>query len=183
LKLDEICKTPSDEFYTPEYAIYPILKYIPVEAKVWCPFDTEESNFVKLLKKRGNPVVHTHLSTGHDFFTTTVDCDVILSNPPYSRKGDVLERLYALGKPFAMLVGGVGIFESEQRFSLFEKNPFEILQFNKRIKYFKDYKDPKPSLNPPFSSVYICSRLLPEKMVLVRLSPNTPLLDNLPNEN
>ena len=41
---------PNDEFYTPNYAIEPLLKYIKPNSVIWCPFDTEESNFVKMLK-------------------------------------------------------------------------------------------------------------------------------------
>ena len=29
----------------------------------------------------------------------------------------------------------------------------------------KDYADEKPSLNPPFSSVYVCSKMLPKQIV------------------
>ena len=36
----------NDECYTPDYGVKPILKYIPKDAIVWCPFDTEESEFV-----------------------------------------------------------------------------------------------------------------------------------------
>ena len=43
----------SDEFFTPEYAVKPILKYLERDKIIWCPFDTEESNFVKMLKERG----------------------------------------------------------------------------------------------------------------------------------
>ena len=38
-------------------------------------------------------------------------------------------------------------------------------QYNKRVSYFKDYSDQKPALNPPFSSVYICSKMLPKQIV------------------
>lgn len=48
---------PNDEFYTPNYAIEPLLKYIEQNATVWCPFDTEQSNFVKLLKNKGCNVI------------------------------------------------------------------------------------------------------------------------------
>ena len=40
-----------DEFYTPDYAVAPILQYIPQRAVVWCPFDKEDSEFVKQFKK------------------------------------------------------------------------------------------------------------------------------------
>lgn len=64
-----------------------------------------------------------------------------------------------------MLVGVVGLFESKKRFEMFKNNDFEIMYFNKRISYFKDYAEQKPSLNPPFSSVYICKGILPQKIV------------------
>ena len=41
----------NDECYTPAYGVEPILKYIPEDAVVWCPFDKEESEFVKLISK------------------------------------------------------------------------------------------------------------------------------------
>jgi hypothetical protein len=169
MKLDVVCKNGSDENYTPEYAITPILKYIPKHFKVWCPFDTEDSYFVKMLKARGNEVVFTHISKGEDFFDLDLDCDVIVSNPPYSRKTEVLERLFKLKKPFAMLLGVVGLFESERRFSMFNSNPFEIMYLNRRVAYFKDLLEQKPSLNPPFSSVYLCSNLLPKSIVFERI--------------
>ena len=95
----------------------------------------------------------------------TPNCDYIISNPPYSLKGDVIDRLFEIGKPFAMLVGVVGLFESQHRFNLFKSHEFEKMYLNKRVSYFKDYAEQKPSLNPPFSSVYICSKMLPRTIV------------------
>lgn len=77
----------------------------------------------------------------------------------------MLQRLFDIGKPFAMLVGVVGLFESQKRFEMFRDNDFEIMYMNRRIAYFKDYAEEKPSLNPPFSSVYICHGVLPEKII------------------
>ena len=59
---------PNDEFYTPNYAIEPLLNYIKPNSKVWCPFDTDESNFVKILKSKGFIVTATHILNGNDFF-------------------------------------------------------------------------------------------------------------------
>lgn len=64
-----------------------------------------------------------------------------------------------------VLAGFVGLFESQERFEMFRENEFEIMYFNRRVAYFQSYQDPKPSLNPPFSSVYVCHKMLPEKMV------------------
>lgn len=111
-------------------------------------------------------VIATHISNGEDFFEMEIPhCDYIISNPPYSLKGKVLERLFDIQKPFAMLVGVVGLFESQHRFELFKNHDFEIMYLNKRVSYFKDYSEQKPSLNPPFSSVYICSGVLPNTIV------------------
>lgn len=175
MKLDKVANSGNDEFYTPIYAVLPVLKYIPKEATVWCPFDTEDSNFVKVLRERGNEVIATHLSDGTDFFVNDIvvpKYDYIVSNPPYSLKGEVLDRLFKLGKPFAMLVGIVGLFESQKRFEMFRDNDFEIMYMNRRVAYFKDYSEQKPSLNPPFSSVYICSKVLPKKIVFEEINKN-----------
>ena len=172
MKMDKVAGSQNDEFYTPSYAVYPILKHLEARGfqKVWCPFDTLERNFVKVLSKNGFNVIATHISNGEDFFNLDIDCDVIVSNPPYSRKGDVLKRLFELGKPFAMLVGVVGLFESEKRFQMFKANEFEILYMNRRVSYFKSYSEQKPSLNPPFSSVYVAKNVFPRQIVFEEIT-------------
>ena len=56
-------KGNNDECYTPAYGVEPILEFIPEGAIIWCPFDTEDSEFVKLISKQ-NPVVYSHLEDG-----------------------------------------------------------------------------------------------------------------------
>lgn len=160
-------RNENDEFYTPNYAIEPILDYIKEGSTVWCPFDLPESNYVKLLTDRGFDVISSHLSEGKDFFKyePTAEYDYIISNPPYSMKYEVFRRLFELGKPFAMLVGVVGLFESKKRFDLFNSNDIEIMYFDKRVSYFKSYSDQVCKLNPPFSSVYLTSNMLPKQIV------------------
>lgn len=171
--MDKVANSGNDEFYTPMYAIEPILKYIKPNSIIWCPFDEECSLFVKRFREEGHIVIATHINTGTDFFSCEVpECDYIISNPPYSKKGEVLERLFEIGKPFAMLVGVVGLFESQKRFDMFRKNDFEILYMNRRIAYFKDYGEQKPSLNPPFSSVYLCKGMLPKQIVFEEIEKN-----------
>ena len=167
MRMDKLAGSGNDEFYTPVYAVLPILGYIPVDATVWCPFDTEESVFVKILKARGNKVIYSHISRGQNFFEYEPQehYDLIVSNPPYSLKNEVFDRLYHLGKPFAMLVGVVGIFESQFRFNMFKNNPVEVMYLNKRVSYFKSYADDKPAMNPPFSSIYLCSNMLGKQIV------------------
>nr|DAP78896.1 MAG TPA: adenine-specific methyltransferase [Caudoviricetes sp.] len=171
MKMDVVAGSKNDEFYTPDYAIEPLLKYVKQSSVVWCPFDTDKSRFVSLLKKHGCKVINTHIENGDDFFDTLgPKCDIIISNPPYSLKTEVLERLFSLEKPFAMLVGVVGLFESKRRFEMFRDNEFEIMYFDKRISYYQSYFDHKPTANPPFSSVYVCHGVLPKKIVFEELA-------------
>lgn len=166
MKLDLIT-SKNDEFYTPVYAIKPILEFIPKQSTVWCPFDTEESHFVKEIRNHGCKVIISHLSLGQDFFTYEPEekYDYIISNPPYSKKTEVFERLFALKKPFAMLVGLVGLFESQKRFKYFKEHDFELMILNKRVAFFKNYTDEKPEMNPPFSTGYITRAMLPERIM------------------
>ena len=176
MKMDKVANSKNDEFYTPEYAVIPIVKYLKNKnfTKIWCPFDNENSWFVKVLKKEGFNVLYSHIESGQNFFDIkTPDCDCIVSNPPYSIKGDVLDYLFNLNIPFAMLIGIVGLFESEKRFTMFEDKDFEVLYLNRRVAYFKDFNEQKPSLNPPFSSVYLCSKLLPKQICFERINKTT----------
>lgn len=96
------------------------MKYVPKDKIIWCPFDEEWSAFYKRLKEEGYNVVRSSLKDGQDFFTYEPDkWDIIVSNPPFSNKDKVLERLYSFEKPFAILL------------------PLNSLQGKTRFKFFK----------------------------------------------
>jgi hypothetical protein len=172
MKMDKVANSGNDEFYTPKYAVVPIIKYLKEKGfnRIWCPFDNADSWFVKILSECFD-VTFSHISNGQNFFDVAMPpkCDCIVSNPPYSVKGEVLQRLFDMQMPFAMLVGVVGLFESEKRFTMFEDNAFEILYLNRPVSYFKSMTEQKPSLNPPFSSVYLCSGVLPKQICFERI--------------
>lgn len=99
----------SDEYFTPKEAVLPLLDYIDTGNKpnytIWCPFDNENSEFVKVFKEEGYNVITTHIDSGQNFFyyEPAEKYDYIISNPPFSLKDDILKRLYELNKPYAML--------------------------------------------------------------------------------
>jgi hypothetical protein len=159
-----------DEYYTPAYAITPILDYIPSKATVWCPFDTEQSLYVQVLRNHGCKVLPSHIRTGQDFFTyePPEEYDYIISNPPFSLKTEVLSRLIQLNKPFAMLISIPGLFESK-RFHLLKNTQFELMLFDKRVSFFTSYATQAPTPNPPFSTVYLTKGVLPQKIMFCAL--------------
>lgn len=180
MKMDKVAGSNNDEFYTPRYAIQPIIKYLKNRGfkNIWCPFDTDDSLFVSILRGNGFTVKATHIINGGDFFKlinnedVVESADVIVSNPPYSLKTEVLKSLFNSKKPFAMLLGVVGLFESQRRFDMFNNNKFEIMYMNRRVSYFKDYEEKNPSKNPPFSSVYVTSNVLPKQIVFEQIDKN-----------
>ncbi len=98
----------SDEWYTPAYAVRPLLKYLAMTSyhTIWCPFDTPESEYVKIFAQNGYNVLYSNISAGQNFFEyePNESYDVIISNPPYSCKDKILARLWKLNKPYAMLM-------------------------------------------------------------------------------
>lgn len=150
----------SDEWYTPRYAVEPLLKYLIPGARIWCPFDTGESEYCKVFTEHGYDVACTHISRGQDFFKAKVRSgfDYIISNPPYSMRQKVLERLYNLGIPFAMLFNSNGLFDSRTRCMLADTYGVQLLYLSPRICYFNEKGEGK---SPSFQSVYWCWKVLP----------------------
>jgi len=77
------------------------------------------------LTQHGFQVTSHDILTGHDFFETTAaeiqDFDLIMGNPPFSKKNDILKKLFQHGKHFLLLVP-LNILESEPRLEMFRKH-------------------------------------------------------------
>ena len=150
----------NDEYQTPENAVYPLLNYIKPNSTIWCPFDKDKSNYVQIFKQKGFNVINSHIESGGDFFEMNIpDCDYIISNPPYSKRTEVFDKLFDIGKPFAMLMNFQGIFDSKKRFGYFSKhsNSIGFLVLYPRVKFLKQNNETK---NTPFQSGYICYKIL-----------------------
>ena len=86
------------------------------------------SNFQNL----GYNVVKSHIDDGKDFFIYEPDeYDIIVSNPPFSIKDKILERLYELDKPFAVLLP-LNSLQGKSRYKFFSKG-VQLLSFDQRI--------------------------------------------------
>jgi hypothetical protein len=161
----------SDEVYTPAYAVKPILKYIEMidfPMTIWCPFDTEESEFVKLIRAAGHKVIYSHIDDGRNFFYWKPEehYDAIISNPPFSIKDDILKRLYELDKPYAMLLP-IPALQGQKRFPYIKE--CQALVFDKRINYFKDLNTKEIQKGVSFGSFYLCRDFLPKDLIFEEL--------------
>jgi hypothetical protein len=72
-----LSRSKYDEKYTPRYAVLPIIKYLPKDKVIWCPFDTKNSEFVIALKENGFEVVHSHIATGQDFSIISLNIGIL----------------------------------------------------------------------------------------------------------
>lgn len=157
----------ADEVYTPAYAVIPIIKYIKPNSIVWCPFDTENSEFVKCIREAGYEVIATHIDNNQNFFDyEPEEYDVIISNPPYSIKDMILQRLNELNKPYAMLMP-LPTLQGQARFKYLQGS--QALIFDKRINFFKDYETKQIQKGISFATIYICKDFLPNGLIFEEL--------------
>jgi len=161
----------SDECYTPYYAVEPIIKYVPKDKIVWCPFDKEDSEYVKSFKKLGYKVIFSHIENGKDFFEfePRKSYDIIISNPPFSLADKILERLYKIGKPFIILMP-LKYLQAKGRGKLFIKNGIQLLTFDKRIGYYTNGDMTKPKEGNYQASSYFCWKVLPRDLIVEELN-------------
>ena len=131
----------NDECYTPSYGVFPILKYIPKTAVVWCPFDQECSKFVKLIRQNGNKVIASHIKDGKDFYTyePSEHWDCIISNPPFTNKRFIFERALLFNKPFALIFSVTWLNDAAPKDIFINSGKqMQLLFFDKRIKFMNN---------------------------------------------
>ena len=156
-------KGKNDECYTPSYGVVPILKYIPKNAIVWCPFDTEESEFVKHISKQ-NEVVYSHIQNDQDFYNYEPNCwDVIVSNPPFTNKRKIFERALSFNKPFALIMTNTWLNDSAPK-KLFTDKNLQLLMFDKRMRFTNP--DGRQNDKITFSSSYYCWDFLLNQIIM-----------------
>lgn len=160
-------KGKNDECYTPAYGVLPILKYIPKDWTVWLPFDTEESQFYKILKEKSFKVIRSHISEGKDFYSyePREHWDCIVSNPPFTNKKGIFERALSFDKPFALIMANTWLNDSAPKLLFMEKD-LQLLMFDKRMKF---ENNGVVNNKITFSSSYWCYKMLPKQIIMERL--------------
>lgn len=170
----------NDECYTPSYGVTPMLKHINYYREyiwefnmnrdfiVWCPFDKEESEFVKQISNIPyTKVVYSHIDNQQDFFDyEPEEWDIIVSNPPFTNKRKYFERALSFNKPFALIMTNTWLNDSAPK-QLFKDKDLQLLMFDKRMKFISP--DGRDNDKITFSSSYYCWNLLPKQIICEEL--------------
>ena len=121
----------SDEWYTPIEVVRFIKNNIPLgDKKIICPFDSERSNFVK--------VFAPSLYGMRDFMETDYDYNICITNPPFSFKFDILEKILSRGKECILVFPETAIF-SVSFYNLQKKYGFKYRLYSPKQRiYFID---------------------------------------------
>jgi hypothetical protein len=154
-----------DEYYTPAIMVYPIIGYLKPGSTIWCPFDTEKSEFVRVFTESGFRVIYSHIWAGQDFFEyePSEQYDYIISNPPFTKKLDVLARLYKLEKPFAMILG-LPILNYQEISGFFIGKNLDMLMFDKKVSF--------NGMTASFACAYFSNGILPKGNTFYHLPHN-----------
>lgn len=150
----------NDECFTPRYVVEAILPYLDRSKTYWLPFDTEESEFVRVLRDNGFSFVRSHKKEGLDYFEYEPEhWDAILSNPPFTGKRAIFERALSFGKPFALLMSNTWLNDSAPKV-LFMERDLQLFLFRNRIQFNSMHKI-------TFSSSFFCCDFLPKQIMII----------------
>tara|TARA_R110000737_G_C14302966_1_gene436363 strand:- start:36 stop:542 length:507 start_codon:yes stop_codon:yes gene_type:complete len=121
-----------DDYMTPKSAWENIEQYIPKDKVIWEAF-MGDGKSGEYLKEMGFDVIHND----NDFFQSN-EGDVIVSNPPFSKSKDIINRLKELDKPFIIIMPTAKICTSYFRENFKSTDSqLQIIIPRKRIHFLK----------------------------------------------
>ena len=141
----------SDNYITNKIAWEQIKEYIPKNKVIWSPFycDGKQKEY---FAEMGIDIIHKD----KDFFSYVPEYDIVIDNPPFSKKKEVLSKLHELNKPFIIIAPSMML--SYKYFQDYFANDIQIIIPPKRIT-FKNLNSDKKNYNPPFVSFYFCYKM------------------------
>lgn len=124
----------NDEYYTDNKEWDKIKEYIPKDKIIWEAF-YGDGNSSRYLSTLGFNVV----SYDEDFFSANHG-DIVVTNPPFSKKKEVIQRLVELDKPFIMIMP-LEVLTYKYTESI--RNHLQVLIPKQRMIFLKDGKQVK----------------------------------------
>ena len=145
----------ADECYTPPHAIKPLIRHLDTKLRYYDPTSGISKKIVKYLESQGLKAIDSE--EGVDFLESDFsDYDVIITNPPYSKKDKFIEKCYEIGKPFALLLP-VNSLQGQKRGKMFAKYGMDLIILNKRVDF-------TGKGSPHFGVAWFCYKLLPTQL-------------------
>lgn len=146
--------TLHDNYMSPKYTWENIKQYIPKDKIIWEPFYGDGKSGEDLTEL-GFKVIHKD----DDFFECDYG-DLVVSNPPFSKKKEILERLKELDKPFILLMPQNTLNNNYIR-ELFD-GEIQIIIPRRRIQFLKNGEEEHPK-KCNFDCFYYCYKIGFEK--------------------
>jgi len=149
----------SDNYMTNKKEWERIKDYIPNNKVIWAPFfgDGKQKEY---FQDMGYDIIHED----QDFFLNNKG-DIIIDNPPFSKKKEILLRLKEINKPFILICPSLML--SYKYFQELFKDNIQVIIPSKRIN-FKHINSEKKNYSPPFASFYFCYKMnLPKDLIFI----------------
>jgi len=140
----------SDNYITNKNEWERIKEYIPTDKKIWSPFycDGKQKEY---FKEMGYDIIHEN----EDFFENNKG-DIIIDNPPFSKKKEIFLRLKELDKPFILIVPSVML--CYKYFQEYFSDNLQIIIPKSRIK-FRHINSTNKNYTPPYASFFFCYKM------------------------
>ena len=136
----------SDEWYTDQETVDLCWLLLGVEHGdvICCPFDSEESLFVKKAKLLGHEVIY---GISNFLDSENYKFDKLITNPPFSIKDLVIQKVYEYNKP-GLLILPMDSLGGVKRHSLYrEYSPPAVFMPTRRVSYYDENWNKRGSAN------------------------------------
>ena len=154
------CKKERVEYYTPKWVWETLKPYIPKDKVIWEAFRNETEASCKSadnLRELGFRVVNPLC----DFFENDYG-EILISNPPFNRKKEILERLFDLDKPFMLILPQI-ILNTIYFAKMCKKDKnIQIIILPKRVDFFNEKGKKKQVIH----TLVICWKMNLEEQII-----------------
>ena len=142
----------SDDYATPAHAWKDIEHFIPKDKVIYMPFYYDGSAKERMEALNVKWVIHSDV----DYFKNNFEYDLVIDNPPFSKKREILQKLKEDDKPFILLLPTATICMQYFQ-NLFRQDNIQLIIPKKRIHFEVDGEAPKAGAY--FDCFYYCYKM------------------------